>query len=198
MKVIIKYFTSFLIVALATSVQWAIWPIIEQAPFLLFYPAVILAALYGDGISAIIMSSLAAQYFFVPPLRTFEIIWPGDVVRQGFFILSAFMIRQITNSLLKALKKTTEEKQKTQEAELWLSTTLSSIGDAVIATDRLGNVAFMNVVAENITEWTIAEARGKQLTVVLHIINQATRERVENPVTKVIEKGGRVELAHGT
>ncbi len=76
--------------------------------------------------------------------------------------------------------------------------TLSSIGDAVIATDHQGNVNFMNAVAENLTGWTEADARGIPLPTIFHIVNEFTREPVENPVLKVLKTGGIVGLANHT
>ncbi|MEX0619248.1 MAG: EAL domain-containing protein [Pseudohongiellaceae bacterium] len=42
-------------------------------------------------------------------------------------------------------------------------TTLASIGDAVITISTAGEVEYMNPVAEKLTRWSIAEARGKSL-----------------------------------
>ena len=42
-----------------------------------------------------------------------------------------------------------------------LVSTLSSIGDAVLATDRGGRITFLNPVAESLTGWPAEEARGK-------------------------------------
>src|SRR6202521_5614089 len=42
-----------------------------------------------------------------------------------------------------------------------LVSTLNSIADAVVATDRKGRVTFLNPVAEALTGWTAVEARGK-------------------------------------
>ena len=95
-----------------------------------------LASLYGDGISAILLSTLLAQYFFVPPVHSLQINWPSDGVRLSIFLVSGLMIRQITNKLIKATENANAEKKKAQEAELWLSTTLASIGDAVIVADQ--------------------------------------------------------------
>lgn len=79
-----------------------------------------------------------------------------------------------------------------------LSTTLASIGDAVILTNTQGEITFMNRVAENLTGWSQAEAAGKPCTGVFHIINETSRERVESPVQKVLETGLIVGLANHT
>src|SRR5258708_7744067 len=47
--------------------------------------------------------------------------------------------------------------------EQWFSTALKSIGDAVIATDHRGRIAFMNPIAEVLTGWTEAEARRRAI-----------------------------------
>jgi PAS domain S-box-containing protein len=80
----------------------------------------------------------------------------------------------------------------------WLRTTLTSIGDAVIATDADGAVTFMNPVAENLTEWTSPEATGKLLADVFRIVNDQTRETVENPIDKVRRLNQVVGLANHT
>ena len=79
-----------------------------------------------------------------------------------------------------------------------LMTTFVSIGDAVITTDAKGNITFMNPVAQALTGWTQADAMGKPLAVVFHIVNEHTRAVVENPVTKVLEHGQVVGLANHT
>jgi PAS domain S-box-containing protein len=79
-----------------------------------------------------------------------------------------------------------------------LATTLRSIGDAVIATDSIGNVTLMNAVAESLTGWREDEAIGRQLPEIFHIVNEHTRAAVQNPVEKVLETGGIVGLANHT
>ncbi len=85
-----------------------------------------------------------------------------------------------------------------QEQRQHLQTTLASIGDAVIATNTEGCVTFMNRVAESLTGWTQADAEGKLLQDVFHIVNEATLEAVENPVAKVLREGVVVGLANHT
>jgi PAS domain S-box-containing protein len=82
--------------------------------------------------------------------------------------------------------------------EQWLNITLRSIGDAVIACDTDGDVEFMNLVAEQLTGWTEAQAKGKSLHEIFPIFNEDTRVAVENPVDKVRRLGTVVGLANHT
>ena len=82
--------------------------------------------------------------------------------------------------------------------EQQLSTTLRSIGDAVISTDAAGRVSFLNEVAETLTGWGTEEARGVPLDQVFNIVDESTRRPVESPVAEVIREGGIVGLTNHT
>src|SRR4051812_35677207 len=89
------------------------------------------------------------------------------------------------------------------EAELrqqrkWLEVTLQSIGDGVITADVDGNVTMLNPVAEELTGWTTAEAKGQPLTKVFHMVNEETRAEVENPALRAIKEGVVFGLANHT
>ena len=88
--------------------------------------------------------------------------------------------------------------QKLKESEVWLSTTLNSIGDAVIATDNKGHISFLNPVSESLTGWKHGEAIGKPIEDVFNIVNEKTRKRVESPVLRVLREGVIVGLANHT
>ena len=86
---------------------------------------------------------------------------------------------------------------------LWQSleefkTTLYSIGDGVITTDTQGIVQFMNPVATELTGWTESEARGKRLDSVFTIIDEETRNTVDNPVSRALAEGDTVGFAGRT
>ena len=81
--------------------------------------------------------------------------------------------------------------------ERW-AVTLSSIGDAVIASDTSGRVTFLNSVAEKLTGWSLAEAAGKPVQEVFRIVNEHTRAVVDDPVSKVLQTGLIVGLANHT
>ena len=79
-----------------------------------------------------------------------------------------------------------------------LAITLQSIGDAVIATDRTGNITQMNATAERLTGWTLDEARGRPLADVFCIIDAQTRLPAASPVERVMALGTVVGLTNHT
>lgn len=76
--------------------------------------------------------------------------------------------------------------------------TLESIADAVITTDNLGNIEYMNPVAEKLTGWKNIEAQGLPSTQVFKILNGFTRESVLNPVELVLAQQSNVEMIKDT
>lgn len=76
--------------------------------------------------------------------------------------------------------------------------TLACIGDAVVTTDERGRVTFLNQVAEKLTGWPLLDAAGKPLTEIFHIVNEASRQPVINPVDQVLKEGKTVLLANHT
>ena len=76
--------------------------------------------------------------------------------------------------------------------------TLASIGDAVITTDATGHVDWLNPVAERMTGWLAAEAKGLPMAQVFHIVNEHTRALAESPVAICLEMGQTAGLPHHT
>lgn len=60
----------------------------------------------------------------------------------------------------------------------WLSTLLTSIGDAVIATDREQKIVFANPVSAALTGWSAIEMQGRLLDDVFHVVREPSRQAV--------------------
>ena len=84
------------------------------------------------------------------------------------------------------------------QSEQHLRTTLASIGDGVVSCDADGKVELMNPIAQELTGWLESQARGRPIGEVFHIINETTRQPVENPVTKVQRLNRVVAIANHT
>lgn len=68
-----------------------------------------------------------------------------------------------------------ESTQQLRQTEENLAITLQSIGDAVIATDAAGLITRVNATAESLTGWRRADALGRPLGEVFHVVNTLTR-----------------------
>lgn len=102
---------------------------------------------------------------------------------------------QNAQSILQVRRRAEDELRRQSD---WLRVTLASIGDAVITTDADGRVTLMNSVAEALTGWTQAEALGHPLSDVFVIINEVTRQPVDNPAMRALSKEVIVGLANHT
>ncbi len=164
-----------------------------SVPFIFYFVAVTVVAIYGGrgpGLLAILLSALLAHYFFVPPFDTLSFNFSA-ALQTGVFVLVSLFISTLADRTARAESAARRSRES-------LSTTLKSIGDAVISTDEAGRVNFMNMVAERLTGWPLDEATGRPLAEVFTIVHEVTRETVESPAEKVLREGRIVGLANHT
>ena len=98
------------------------------------------------------------------------------------------------NAMAAALAQARALEQKRAEDALFheklrAQVTLESIGDGVITTDAAGNIAYMNPVAEQFTEWKIEDARGRPLKQVFRIFDETSNEQEEYPIHYCLKEG---------
>ncbi len=80
----------------------------------------------------------------------------------------------------------------------WLRVTLTSIGDAVIATDAEKRISFLNPVASALTGWPSEEALGRPVREVFRIINELTGQPAEDIFARVLTEQRAVAMANNT
>jgi len=114
----------------------------------------------------------------------------------GLYVRS--QLHQVAQAYRSSLEDLHRRAEEVFQSEQQLRTTLDSIGDGVITCDAQGRVAMMNPVAVELTRWPLLEAQGRPLQEVFHIVNERSREVVENPVEKVKRLNRIVDLANHT
>jgi PAS domain S-box-containing protein len=94
------------------------------------------------------------------------------------YIFRPFDEKQIYAIIEMALMRHQLER-KLEQSRQWLNTTLTSIGDGVIATDEQGLVRFMNPVALEYTGWRHTEAIGVSLSAVFSFVDEHSHEPLD-------------------
>jgi len=105
-------------------------------------------------------------------------------------------LHMVTHAFQGAISALRKNAQATYDSEQRLRTTLTSIGDGVVVCDQHGRVELLNSVAEQMTGWTQAEATQRPISEVFLIVDEATRELMENPVDAVLRSRLAVSLAN--
>jgi len=113
---------------------------------------------------------------------------------QGQFVA----LNQRIDALGSEVQRRRRAEESLRQQEERLRVTLHSIGDAVITTDDTGAVWMMNPIAEQLTGWTQSDALGRPLVEVFNIVNETTRQTVENPALRSLQEGVIVGLANHT
>jgi PAS domain S-box-containing protein len=144
----------------------------------------------------------------------FAVIVATSVFALLFALAFAYLIYRRTQQKLQTaahqetlhlleLKTRGSEKLQSLNASLQLSeeklaVTLNSIGDAVLATDAQGRVTLLNPMAEQLTGWTLAQARGCRVEEIFHIVNKDSRASATVPIMSTLELGTVQGLANHT
>jgi hypothetical protein len=198
-----RYGFALLSVVMATLMRLALNPVLgdTRVPFTFYLLAVMVTAWacgLWPALLSVLLGALTATYLFIPPNYSLSISRSEDITSLVVFVGLGSAIGLFIEALHRAQARTEAVALALSESREQFSTTLRSIGDAVIATDAEGIVVFMNPVAQALTGWPMPEAKGQRLADVFRVVNEATPGKVENPVTRVIREDKVVSLASQT
>lgn len=97
-------------------------------------------------------------------------------------------LSQFQNNELKTLGENLKESFDTiKSLKDELYKTILSIGDGVIITDKYGNIKIFNKASEEITGYSAEEAIGKEINEIFHIIDEMSKEKIENPIFTALQ-----------
>lgn len=216
----VRYLLALLIAAVCLGLRLVLEPWLHASgPFATFYMGNVIAAVYlgfGPATLAMVAGAVAADFFFIPPLNSFEVADFGWIILYALASLTAIFFverehraqrrarqaMELAKKRYETMLRETAAKEAAQRSEerqrRWAEVTLASIGDAVISTDASGCVNFLNLVAEALTGWKMEEAAGKPIANVFDIYSHGTGEAAQVPVEKVLRTGLVQGLANDT
>lgn len=189
------YSLGFAALVLAVLIRWALEPLMHDSLPLVTVFAAVAAAVWLGGyrvaIPVTLVGYVACHYLFIPPRFTFDLTSTGNQVGFVAYLFTCSLIIVFGETARLAQTRATESREV-------FRVTLRSIGDAVITTDTRGCVTYINGVAESLTGWSHEDALGQPLESVFRIVNEVTRQPVENPATRALRHGIVVGLANHT
>ncbi len=183
--------------AVVASGEEAITKALEFKPDLVLMDIMLLGSMDGIEAANQIRSQIDTPLIYLTAYADEEILERAKISEPFGYLIKPIGDRELRSNIEITFYKHNIE-QKLKKNEKWLSTVLTSIGDAVITTDTEGKIRYVNPAAEALTGWTNDEASGIAIEEVFNIVNEDTGETVESPVAKVLKDGMIVGLANHT
>jgi PAS domain S-box-containing protein len=182
-------------VALAVLVRWALDPLMgDTLPLVTLFGAVAAAVWLGGyrlAIMVAVLGYLACHVLFIPPRGQLDLTTSANIVGLVAYLFTCSLIIIFGEAARVAQSRAAERRE-------ILGVTLRSIGDAVITTDTRAHITYLNEVAKSLTGWSHEDALGQPLETVFRIVNESTRQPVENPALRALRQGIVVGLANHT
>ncbi len=151
-------------------------------------------------LSIVVMAGLVAAAWYLgrgPALLMLALLWlislttdqvPDSESLPTWILSQASVLGVFAFIVILVTSRRSNEQKLYRQSELF-RTTLSSIGDGVIATDTNGCVTFINPEAERLTQCTGETAIGKRLPEVFTLVNEDAGETNPNILDLLITKG---------
>ncbi|HEX4083511.1 MAG TPA: PAS domain S-box protein [Chthoniobacteraceae bacterium] len=164
----LRYCAAILIIALATGARMYLYRQgLAGIPYLTYYPAVIFVALLfdaGPAILAILLSALAADYFWIPPAGSFAITSPVEQLAMGFFISVTLGMAWVCHSQRSAIWRMKRAEEALRSAHrAAIAGLLDKVGDGVAVLNRDWKYAYVNPAAAAILRMPAEALLGKVL-----------------------------------
>ncbi len=164
---------------------------LDRPALILFAVPILFAVHLGGlipGLLATALSALLAADFLIPPHASFL----ADDMIDAASLASLLLVGVLASVLGEARRRV---RRRLDAVRVLQAVILASIGDAVIVTDLQGRVRFLNPKAVMLTGWSRAEAEGRPLTNVFHVVDEDTQVARANPVAAVLSAGAATEQA---
>lgn len=187
-----RYLAALAAIGVAIGLRVLLDPALgNQYPAVTLFGGIAFAAWYGGvgpGLLATVAGFVLAFALFFEPRGAIDVSQPVHFVALGAYLLSSTVII----GFAKAMELGRSQVEAGRDL---LRVTVESIGDGVITTDAQGRVTALNPVAQTLTGCATEDSLGKPLESVFRIIDEQSREPVENPARRALDSGGIVGLA---
>ena len=187
----------YAVAGLASTGEEAVQKAVELRPELILMDISLGSGMDGVTATGLILKQMDVPVVYLTAYSDSATLDRAKITGPSGYVLKPYEDKDLQIAIEIGLYKH-KMNRRLRENEQWLAATLGCIGDGVIATDEQGRVRLVNVLAEQLTGWTQAEALGRDVREVFHIVEEKTRQPVSNPVLEALVKGEPTDLAPHT
>jgi PAS domain S-box-containing protein len=178
------------------SAEDAVRAVARECPDIVLMDIRIRGELDGIEAAAILKKRFDVPVVYLTAYADGETVGRAKATEPLGYLVKPVKLDELRSTVEVALHKH-EMERRLRERERWFSTTLRSIGDAVVSTDAGGHVTFMNPVAESLTGWTTTEARGRPASEIVSLVDEQTQQKLDDPISRAL-KSGRIVHVEGS
>ncbi len=168
------YGVAFLAVGIATLIRAAIGPYaMEGTPFITYYPAIIIAALFGGfwpGVLATVSSAFLAWLAFIPPAFSFQLD-PPEAISLLLFVFIAGVNVALVSLLNLGIERIWAQEESTRVL-------IESAPNGIVVVDEYGTIRLVNAGAEKLFGYDRAELVGRNVNVLVPTPKAPTHEKL--------------------
>ena len=165
------YLLAAVTIVIAGVLRAALDPFLGRAvPYLLYYPAVTIAAWnggFGPGVLATMLAAAATMFRYLEPVASLAVANTSDVLALAIFSANGVLMSLFGQ---RALRAAVDQRRFAAIAD--------STEDAIIAKDLDSVITAWNVGAERLFGYTAAEAIGKPITMIIPHDRWSEEDRV--------------------
>ena len=186
-----RYGLALVFVSAAVALRTWLDPVMGHQSVAFFMGAILAGAWVGGvgpAILCLVLLHYVHGYWFQNPPGLFEPNMSSVVTIAGYYVVG------ITVGVLSQMRTAAQVRAQAEQIEATsqrehLRTTLTCMADGVLVTDVNARLMLMNPAAEALTEWEIADAKGKPLLEIFAISREDGRVGVESPIDRALLEG---------
>jgi PAS domain S-box-containing protein len=180
--------------AIAASGEDAIKKVIENQPDLVLMDIVLKGDLDGVNTAEQIRLKFDIPIIYLTAYADDKTLERAKITEPFGYLIKPYQKKELHSNIEMALYKQKLEKM-LKDSEQWLSTTLFSIGEGVVAANNNGLITFINPVAEELLGMKQEDLVDKPFNEILTMINESTGKQINSPLETVLGEGKVIQMS---
>ncbi len=176
---------NYLVCGAASSGEEAIRKSAESEPDLVLMDIMLKGKMDGIEAADVVIKEHGIPVIFLTAHSDEATLQRAKLTAPFGYLLKPFNDRALHTTIEMALYRHEMEK-KVRDSEKWLSTTLTSLNEGVITTDKSGKIKFINPIAEKMTGWSATDAVSLKVSEVFKIFSEKDHEKLDCPVHSIL------------